>query len=105
LQNGTGTFADVHLSRAVATQPHQHSGRVNPKERGNLTSHFQSFIALQALQSLNKKYSVINFAVRAFYTVSAFAFKKELFSHGGRPFPRAAPREFLYKIRGILPGI
>jgi hypothetical protein len=105
LQNGTRTLADVHLSRAVSTQPHQHSRRVNPKKRGNFASHFQGFITLQALQSLNKKYTVINFAIRAFITVSALTFKKELFSHGGRPFPRAAPREFLYKIRGILPGI
>jgi hypothetical protein len=79
-------------------------GRVDPKKRGNLAGHFQSFITLKALQRLDKKYSVINFAIRAFFTVNAFTFKKELFSHGGRPFPRAAPREFRYKIRGILPG-
>jgi hypothetical protein len=58
---------------------------------------------LQPLQSLNKKYSVINLAVRAFITVNTLSLKKELLSHGGRPFPRAAPRE-LIKIRGILPG-
>jgi hypothetical protein len=104
LQNGPWTLADVHLSRAVATKPNQHSGRINPKKRGNLAGHFQRFIALQALQSLNKKYAVINFAIRAFVTVNAFAFKKELLSHGGRPFPHAAPREFHLQDTGDLAG-
>ncbi|HEX3230972.1 MAG TPA: hypothetical protein VHQ95_18490 [Pyrinomonadaceae bacterium] len=104
MQNGTRAFADVQFRRAAATKPHQNSWGIDPKKRGNLAGHFQSFIALKALQRLDKKYSVINFAVRAFFTVNAFTFKKELFSHGGRPFPRAAPREFRYKIRGILPG-
>jgi hypothetical protein len=58
---------------------------------------------LQTLQSLNKKYAVIDFAVRAFITVNTLTLKKELLSHGGRPFPRAAPRE-LIKIRGNLAG-
>lgn len=104
LQNGPGTFADVQFRCAVSTKPHQHSWRVNPKKRGNFASHFQSFITLQPLQSLNKKYSVISLTIRAFFTVNALTFKKELLSHGGRPFPHAAPREFQYKIRGILPG-
>jgi len=104
LQNGTGTLTYVQFGRAISTKPHQNSWRIDPKKRGNLAGHFQRVITLEALQRLDKKYSVINFAIRACFTVNAFAFKKELFSHGGRPFPRAAPREFRYKIRGILPG-
>jgi hypothetical protein len=94
LQNSPGTLADVQLCCAVSTKPHEHSWRIDPKKGGYLASHFQSFITLQTLQRLDKKYSVINLTVRAFITVNTLTFKDELLSHGGRPFPRAAPREF-----------
>jgi hypothetical protein len=104
LQNGTRTLANAQFCCAVSTKPHQHSWGINPKKRGNFAGHFQSFIALQTLQSLYKEYSVIDFAIRAFFTVNTLTFKQELLSHGGRPFPRAAPREFHLQDTGDLVG-
>lgn len=105
LQYGARAFGNPQLVGASATKPNQHSGRINPEEWRNFAGHFHSFIALQALKRLDIEYSVIDFTIRAFITVNALTFINELLSHGGRPFPRAAPRELHYKIRGILPGI
>ena len=88
LQNRARGFADVQLGRAFPAQPHHHARRVNPIKRCYFAGHFHGGISLQALQCLNKKHSVINFAVASLVPMYTLSLKKELL-HGG--YPSLAP--------------
>jgi len=75
-----------------ATQPNQHSGRIDPVKGGNFARDSDRVIALQTLQGLYDENAVVNFTVGAPVAMHAFPLKKELPFHGG-PSPHAAPRE------------
>ena len=87
LQNRARTVDDAQLSRAFFAQPDQHSGCIRPEKRRHLSGDLHRVIALQPLQRLHKKYSVINFTIRAVIAVDAFAFEKELSLQWRPTFP------------------
>jgi hypothetical protein len=94
LQHRTRCFTKMKLRRALSTQPHQHSGRIDPIKGRNFARDSQRVTTLQTLQRLDEKHAVVSFALGAFIAMDAFSLIKELPVHGGRPFPsRRTARE------------
>ncbi|HXI22411.1 MAG TPA: hypothetical protein VNG71_00945, partial [Pyrinomonadaceae bacterium] len=87
LQNRARTVDEAQLGRALFAQPDHYSGRIRPEKRGHFSGSLHRVIALQPLQRLNKKHSVINFTIRAVIAVNAFAFEKELSLQWRPTFP------------------
>ena len=73
------------LSGALPAQPHEYARRIDPKKWRHLAGHFQRFIALQTLQSLDVKHAVINFSIGPAVAMDALALKKILPLHKGVP--------------------
>jgi len=92
----------MQLSGAFAAKPNAYLRSIYPKEGGYLRGYLQSIVALQTLDCLHKKYSVVKFAYRSVVAMDAFPFKKELPVHRGWPFPRAAPREHPFRSGKIV---
>jgi hypothetical protein len=77
----------VQLGSAVAAQPDHRSRGVYPVKGGNFSGYLQSVGALQTLQCLHKKHSVVDVSVRSAVSMYAFSFKDELLLHRDWPFP------------------
>jgi len=56
----------------------------------DFSSYLYRLVNTQALQSLNVKHSVVEFALAAFVSMNAPPLTKNLFVHIDSPFPRAA---------------
>jgi hypothetical protein len=95
----------MQLGSALSAQPHQNAGGVDPVEGAYPAGYLHGIAALQALQSLHQKYSVIEFAFCPLVAVDAFPFQKELFFHGGQPlFSRRTARESIQTGNDLLVG-
>jgi hypothetical protein len=76
----------MQVSSAIPAQPDHDSRRVYPVKGGHFSSHLHRLGALQPLQRLDKKHSVVDVSVCSNVSVHAFSLKHKLLLHGG-PFP------------------
>ena len=63
LQDGAGSIADMQFGGALLTQPNDDSRSINPIEGAYLLGDLHRVLALQSLQRLHEKHSVVEISV------------------------------------------
>lgn len=63
LQDGAGSIADMQFRGALLTQPDNNPRSVDPEEWAHLLGYLHRLIALQPLQRLDEKHSIVEISV------------------------------------------
>lgn len=74
---------------------------IRPKKGTHPAGNLDSLIYMKSLQSLDVKDAIVEFAVSAVVPMNTLPLPKHLSTHRDSPFPHAASREILNRLRNV----